>query len=80
MCKFDNENSPGFDLIVDGIQRYAEEAPDVIRARWLAEKEERLNLKIQRAKELVPLGIGESAPGSYFCLPIQSDANKNRKY
>ena len=59
MVKFESENAPGFDLIVDGIQRYAEEAPEVVKTRWQAEKEERLNQKIRRAKELVPEAIGE---------------------
>ena len=58
MCKFENDNSPGFDLIVDGIQRYAEEAPPMIKQRWVAEKQERLNQKLRKAKELVPGAIG----------------------
>ena len=69
MCKFENEGSPGFDLIVDGIQRYAEEAPSVTRQRWLAEKQERLNQKLRKAKELVPGAISmfelESYPTSF---------------
>ena len=64
MCKFENDNSPGFDLIVDGIQRYAEEAPLTMRQRWIAEKQERLNQKLRKAKELVPGAIG-----SFICSP-----------
>ncbi|MCJ1462048.1 hypothetical protein MMC07_000648 [Pseudocyphellaria aurata] len=40
MCKFENDNAPGFDLVVEAIQRYAEQAPDVIPGRWKAEKQE----------------------------------------
>lgn len=41
MCKFENENAPGFDLVVEGIQRYADQAPGIITGRWEAEKRER---------------------------------------
>lgn len=41
MCKFENDSAPGFDLVVDGIQRYADQAPDVVTGRWEAEKRER---------------------------------------
>ena len=54
MCKFDSENAPGFDLIVDGIQRYSEDAPGTIKPRWLGEKSERKNQKFRKAQELYP--------------------------
>ena len=41
MCKFENDGAPGFDLVAEGIQRYADEAPDFITGRWEAEKRER---------------------------------------
>lgn len=41
MCKFDNDNAPGFDLVAEGIQRYADDAPDTIVGRWEAEMGER---------------------------------------
>ena len=41
MCKFENDNAPGFDLVADGIQRYAAEALGYITRRWEAEKRER---------------------------------------
>lgn len=40
MCKFENDNAPGFDLVVEGIQRYADQAPGIITGRWEAEKRE----------------------------------------
>ena len=54
MCKFENENSPGFDLVVEGVQRYAEEAPATIKSRWDAEREERNMQKKAAAEELFP--------------------------
>lgn len=41
MCKFDNDKAPGFVLVVEGIQRYSEQAPGFIMGRWEAEKRER---------------------------------------
>ncbi|KAL9611006.1 MAG: hypothetical protein Q9167_004320 [Letrouitia subvulpina] len=54
MCKFENENSPGFDLVVEGIQRYAEEAPAIVKSRWDNEREERIMQKKAAAEELFP--------------------------
>lgn len=52
MCKFENENAPGFDLVVEGIQRYAEDAPAKIRRNWDAENQERTTAKQAEAAEL----------------------------
>ena len=54
MCKFESDNSPGFDLVAEGIQRYAEEAPGTIKTRWDSEKEERNMQKRAEAAELFP--------------------------
>ena len=42
MCKFENENAPGFDLVAEAIQRYADEAPESVRRSWSSEDQERL--------------------------------------
>ena len=61
MCKFENESAPGFDLVVDGIQRYAEEAPTTIGERWNSERSDRQNHRMAIVKELLPAsGGGES--------------------
>lgn len=54
MCKFDSDNAPGFDLVVDGIQRYSEESVATIKARWVSETEGRTAQRIRKAKELFP--------------------------
>jgi len=54
MCKFENESAPGFDLVVDGIQRYAEDAPTTIEERWNSERSDRKNHRIAIVKELLP--------------------------
>ena len=58
MCKFESESSPGFDLVVDGIQRYAEESSVTIKTRWDAERGERLGQRKQEAALIYPAGIG----------------------
>ena len=52
MCKFENEDSPGFSLVADGIQRYAEESPAKIRRNWETEKRSRMNEKQAEAAEI----------------------------
>ncbi len=54
MCKFESDKSPGFDLVAEGIQRYAEDAPGTIKTRWESELEERLRNRRVEAAELLP--------------------------
>lgn len=59
MCKFDSPAAPGFDLVIDGIQRYSDQAPKIIRNRWVMEKQERLTRAVRKAKENYPVILGE---------------------
>ena len=59
MCKFDSDSAPGFDLVVDGIQRYSEESVATIKARWVSEMEGRTAQRIRKAKELFPFDSGK---------------------
>lgn len=61
MCKFENESSPGFDIVTEAIQRYCEEAPDAVRRCWSSEEQERL---INRRAAADALGFSESAKGT----------------
>ncbi|KAL6720965.1 hypothetical protein ACLMJK_000065 [Lecanora helva] len=54
MCKFESENAPGFDLVAEGIQRYAGEAQRPIATRWQAEKAERIAKKTAEVEEIMP--------------------------
>jgi hypothetical protein len=65
LCKFDSDTSPGFDLVVEAIGRYAEEAPPVIERRWRSEHEARDTLHRKKAEELYPAGLQPPNPGSY---------------
>lgn len=54
MCKFEDENAPGFDLVAEAIQRYADEAPSQVKSRWAAEVKERVIQKEAAAEEILP--------------------------
>ncbi|MCJ1286213.1 hypothetical protein MMC26_005558 [Xylographa opegraphella] len=74
MCKFENESSPGFDLVVDGIQRYSEDAPATIGARWTSERSERKTNRIRKAMEIFPgdpgsLSIMQTPPSDTASTP-----------
>ncbi|MCJ1432540.1 hypothetical protein MMC27_001897 [Xylographa pallens] len=74
MCKFENEYSPGFDLVVDGIQRYSEDAPTTIGARWTSERSERKTNRIRKAMEIFPgdpgsLNIIQTPPSDTASTP-----------
>ena len=64
MCKFENESAPGFDLVMDGIQRYAEDAPPKIRDRWTSERSERHTRAVRKAKE----NFGSELIGESFLI------------
>ena len=53
MCKFEDIDSPGYESVAEGIQRYAEDAPALIRARWIEELSLRQTSKQSEAKELM---------------------------
>ena len=54
MCQFENDTSPGFDMLTEAIDRYAQDAPELIRARWAEEKETQSNKRRLQADELLP--------------------------
>ncbi|MCJ1303934.1 hypothetical protein MMC08_006745, partial [Hypocenomyce scalaris] len=57
MCKFESDSSPGFDLVAEGIQRYAEEAPAIIKTRWIQERKASEAQKQAAVEEIIP-GFG----------------------
>lgn len=54
MCKFESDSSPGFDLVAEGIQRYAEEAPTTIKTRWIQERKSSEAQKQAAIEEIMP--------------------------
>ncbi|KAL8723929.1 MAG: hypothetical protein Q9181_007073 [Wetmoreana brouardii] len=53
ISQFDSDRSPGFDLVMEGIQRYAIEAPETIRLHWEQERRERLSQRDAMVKMLL---------------------------
>ena len=52
MCKFKTEDSPGFDFVVEAIDRYSVNAPKSIQTRWIEEKRMRDEERRYAAQEL----------------------------
>ena len=59
MCKFESDSAPGFDLVAEAVQRYADEAPTAIRAKWGSEAKERVLQRVAAVEQLIP--------GKCFC-------------
>ncbi|KAK3167331.1 hypothetical protein OEA41_010458 [Lepraria neglecta] len=76
MCKFESNNTPGFELLAEGIQRYASRAPGTISLRWGLEKADRLAKRRAQAEELYPdianrsdiVGLSKSTPPAWYPL------------
>ncbi|KAJ6094149.1 hypothetical protein N7467_002994, partial [Penicillium canescens] len=52
MCKFENENAPGYEVVAEAILRYSRQAPTVIADRWVEEKKSRVLEKKAKGVEL----------------------------
>ena len=67
MCKFDDDHSPAFDLVVNAINRYASDSTQKIPLRWAIEKENQSNLRkgeILEKNPKVMRTLDPSDPGS----------------
>lgn len=69
ICKFDSENSPGYESVFDAIQRYADNGPPIIAQRWVEEMEAR-NI----ARNTIMIEIGSK---SIFRQPVYSELVTN---
>ena len=54
MCKFEDESSPGFDLVAVAIQRYCSQAPEKVERNWEAEKTEQIAKKRAEVQDILP--------------------------
>ncbi|EEP82570.1 predicted protein [Uncinocarpus reesii 1704] len=52
MCRFEDENSPGYEAVAEAIYRYATEAPKTIPSRWAQEHRQRAFEKQDEARRL----------------------------
>jgi hypothetical protein len=53
MCKFEDENAPGYDVVAEAVQRYADAAPRLIIQRWDEERRIREFERQGAARELL---------------------------
>ena len=53
MCKFENDNSPGYEVVAEALQRYADDAPSLIRTRWEEERRIRELERQDAAREIL---------------------------
>ena len=72
MCKFEDENAPGYDVVAEAIQRYAEEGPKTISKRWLEEKNIRNVERREAAEELLGGMSGVFQTTVHSTLTLQS--------
>ncbi|KAL2829679.1 hypothetical protein BDW59DRAFT_141781 [Aspergillus cavernicola] len=52
MCKFDDENAPGYEAVAEALLRYSRDAPATIQERWDEEEKTRMIVRTQKAKEI----------------------------
>src|SRR5271155_4478851 len=63
MCKFEDENAPGYEVVAEAIQRYATEAPSLIKTRWNEEVRIREFERRAAARELLGDSIFQMSGG-----------------
>lgn len=52
ICKFGDENAPGYEVVAEAILRYSRQAPTVIVDRWVEERKTRVLEKKAKAREI----------------------------
>ncbi|KAJ5103665.1 hypothetical protein N7532_004194 [Penicillium argentinense] len=66
MCKFDDENAAGYEVVAEALLRYSRQAPSIIADRWVEERKTRAVEKQAKAREIyndrVDDPIGQSMP------------------
>ncbi|KAJ5577199.1 hypothetical protein N7535_004125 [Penicillium sp. DV-2018c] len=61
MCKFNDENSAGYEVVAEAVLRYSRQAPAVIAERWVEEKNARAQERKAKAKEIYDARIDDPA-------------------
>ena len=54
MSKFEDDNAPGFQIVTEGIDRYASKASEIIVSRWERERCEQQNRRRAEVEEILP--------------------------
>jgi protein SERAC1 len=73
ICKFEDQNAPGYDVVAEAVQRYADAAPRLIKQRWEEERRIREFERQGAARELRELlgGKHSSTPTAVRLLTFQ---------
>lgn len=84
MCKFADPSAPGFEVLVEALLRYAQEAPFTIARRWTEEKALRARKRKEKAREIFSTGVDSAArAGKFSCtlhvLPLASVVSSNAR-
>ncbi|KAJ5749085.1 uncharacterized protein N7511_010781 [Penicillium nucicola] len=61
MCKFDDENAAGYEVVAEAILRYSRQAPHIIKDRWVEEVNVRTQEKKAKAREIYDGRIDDPA-------------------
>ncbi|OOF99830.1 hypothetical protein ASPCADRAFT_203655 [Aspergillus carbonarius ITEM 5010] len=57
MCKFDDENSPGYEAVAEALLRYSRDAPHTIADRWVEEEKTRRVQRQTKVREIFSHGM-----------------------
>lgn len=57
MCKFDDDNSPGYEAVAEALLRYSRDAPNTIADRWVEEDKTRRVQKQTKIREIFSHGM-----------------------
>ncbi|KAJ5736314.1 uncharacterized protein N7483_001439 [Penicillium malachiteum] len=66
MCKFDDENSAGYEVVAEALLRYSRQAPTLIADRWVSERTTRTMEMKAKARE-----IYDGRPSMTTAMPPQ---------
>ncbi|KAJ5167955.1 uncharacterized protein N7482_003549 [Penicillium canariense] len=72
MCKFEDENSPGYEVVAEAILRYSRQAPSVIADRWIEERRTRILEKKAKAREIYDGDDDRDAPLGHSMPDLKS--------
>lgn len=79
MCKFDDDNAAGYEVVAEAILRYSRQAPSVITERWAEEKKARTQEKKAKAREIYDGESYEKLVPFLICVLSDADyCSKNR--
>lgn len=80
MCKFDDENSPGYEVVAEAILRYSRQAPTIIADRWVEERKTRALEKKAKAREIYdgrPVLSSDPSPALTITARLEDPAGRS---